>query len=163
MTERKFANTEVVGRFARRETFKSAVEALLAAGFERSDLSVLDNHESLSAAESGDATWKATLAGLTGEVKYVGPLTAAGIIMLSTGPIGVAIAAAVAAGVGSMALAELLTEVRATPRAREFARALEGGAVLLWVRADTAERQRVATEILLARGGADVHAHERGA
>jgi hypothetical protein len=40
---------EVVGRFADRDSFKSAVEDLRAAGFERSDLSVLDTRESLSA------------------------------------------------------------------------------------------------------------------
>jgi hypothetical protein len=109
---------EVVGRFADRDSFKSAVEDLRAAGFERSDLSVLDTRESLSASESAGEAWGETLAGLIGEVKY-------------------------------------------TPHTEEFARALENGAVLLWVRAETDERQVVAHNVLVRHGAADVHRHLR--
>ncbi len=41
--------TEVVGRFAGRAEFTTAVEELLGAGFAPSDLSVLDTHEALGA------------------------------------------------------------------------------------------------------------------
>jgi hypothetical protein len=153
--------TEVIGRFGEREPFRVAVEALLAAGFERTDLSVLDSHDSLSAAEGRGEAWRRTLAGLVGEVKYVEPITAAGLILLASGAIGAAFAGIVAAGLGGMALYELLGEIRATPHTREFAKALENGAVLLWVRADTAERQRLATDILTRHGAAGVHVHQR--
>lgn len=155
--------TEVVGRFSGREPFRAAVNDLRGAGFERSDLSVLDSHDSLSAADTADSAWKETLAGLAGEVKYLGPLTAAGIILLSAGPIGAVIAGALTAGLGGLALSELLDEIMAKPHAREFARALEGGAVLLWVRADTPQRQQAARDILARCGAADVHVHLRGA
>lgn len=153
---------EVVGRFADRESFQSAVEDLRAAGFEASDLSVLDSHESLLAAQP-DKAWTQTLVGLVGEIKYMGPLGAAGLIMLSSGTIGAAIAGLVAAGVTGAALRELLEDIKATPHTETFARALEVGAVLLWVRAETKTRQTEAEAILTRSGAADVHLHERPA
>ncbi len=153
--------TEVVGRFADREPFMAAVAALSAAGFAHSDLSVLDTHESLSASEPRGEAWKQSLAGLVGEVKYVGPLTTAGLIAIATGQVGMAIAGVVAAGVTGVALGELLEDIRATPHTEAFGRALEGGAVLLWVTAETPERQAQATEILSRHGAADVHGHRR--
>jgi hypothetical protein len=155
--------TEVVGRFATRESFKSAVEALLEAGFERTELSVLDSHDTLAAADGRDEGWRRTLAGLVGEVKYLEPITAAGLILLASGAIGAAIAGVIAAGLGGMALYELLGEIRATPHTREFAQALEKGAVLLWVRAETSERRARAKEILSRFGAANIHAHTREA
>lgn len=152
---------EVVGRFAERENFTAAVEALLAAGFETSDLSVLDTHESLSAAGTPGAAWQEALASLVGEIKYVGPLTAAGLIGIATGPVGAAISATMAAGLTGAAAAELLETVRATPHTESFARALESGAVLLWVRAETDDRKVRASDILRRHGAADVHAHRR--
>lgn len=153
--------TEVVGRFAAREPFKAAVEALMAAGFERPDLSVLDSHESLTASEGSREAWRETLDGLVGEVKYLGPLTAAGLILLASGPVGIAVAGAIAAGLSGMAIYELLDEIKATPHAKEFAKALENGAVLLWVRADAPDRQKVASDILRRHAAADVHVHMR--
>lgn len=150
---------EVAARFSTKERFTAAVEALAAAGFEHDDISVLDTHESLSAAGSPSEAWQESLAGLVGEIKYVGPLTAAGLIAIASGPIGVAIAGAMAAGLTGAALVDLLAEVRATPHTEAFARALEAGAILLWVRvSDEAQAQSV--EALLAeKGGSDVHRH----
>lgn len=152
---------EVVGRFADRKTFTAAVEALLAGGFAASDLSVLDTHESLSAAGTPGAAWQEALSGLVGEIKYIGPLTAAGLIGIATGPVGAAISAAMAAGLTGAALAEVLETVRATPHTESFARALESGAVLLWVRAEDPTRETNASEILRRHGAADVHVHRR--
>ena len=154
---------EVVGRFAERSAFQRAVEALRAAGFAAEDLSVLDSRESLAAAgESGEA-WQQTLAGLVGEIHFVGPLAAAGLIMLASGPVGAAVAGLVAAGLTGAALKEALDEVKATPHTEAFARALENGALLLWVRAETATQQAEAKAILTNHGGADVHVHMRPA
>jgi len=152
---------EVVGRFATREAVAAAVKDLLAAGFERSDLSVLDTHESLDAAGEPGEAWRNALAALAGEIKYVGPITAAGLIAIATGPIGATIAAAAAAGLSGVALAEFLDTIRATPHTESFARALEAGAVMLWVRADDPARQARAQEILRRHGAEDVHLHRR--
>ncbi|WP_282604695.1 hypothetical protein [Pelagibius sp. Alg239-R121] len=153
--------TEIVGRFAERENFKAAVETLLAAGFRSSDLSVLDTHEALSASESTGAAWQQAMIGLVGEIKYVGPITAAGLIAVATGPVGAAMAGLVAAGLTSVALSELLTTLRATPHTEQFARALESGTVLLWVRTISEQQSDVAAEILTRHGAEDVHSHRR--
>lgn len=153
--------TEVVGRFAERAPFESAVKELRTAGFEESDLSVLDTHESLSASESEKDAWKQRLAATVGEINYIGPITAAGLIALASGPVGAAIAGLVAAGFAGAAVKELLDEMRATPHTEDFAKALENGAVLLWVRADAAEQQVEAQKILSRHGAADLHTHSR--
>ena len=152
---------EIVGRFADRESFSAAVAELRQSGFGHSDLSVLDTHESISASGKPSEAWKESLAGMVGEVKYVGPLTAAGLIAIATGPVGMALSGLMAAGITGAALHELLEDVRATPHTEAFAEALEKGAVLLWVIAEDDARQAQATEILARHGAADVHLHQR--
>ncbi len=154
-------SVEVVGRFAERETFQRVVEALRAAGFPPEDLSVLDSHESLAASGPSGEAWRQTLAGLVGEIHYVGPIAAAGLIMIASGPVGAAIAGLVAAGLTGAAIKEALDEIKATPDTENFARALEAGAVLLWVRVETPERAAAAKAILSEHGAADVHSHRR--
>jgi hypothetical protein len=152
---------EVAGKFASRESFTAAVEALTAAGFGHDEISVLDTHESLSAAGKPSEAWQESLAGLVGEITYVGPLTAAGFIALASGPVGTAVAGAMAAGLTGAAIVDLLTEVRATPHTEAFARALEAGAILLWVQvADEAEALK-AEALMASHGGSGVHRHRR--
>lgn len=153
------ATVEVAGYFPTRESFTTAAEALSAAGFQHDDISVLDTHESLSAAGSPSEAWKESLAGLVGEINYVGPLTAAGLIAIASGPIGTAVAGVMAAGLTGAALVDLLKEVRATPHTEAFARALEAGAILLWVRVTDEAHARQAEAILAQHGGTDVHRH----
>ncbi|MGH6949083.1 MAG: hypothetical protein ACREDZ_17285 [Kiloniellales bacterium] len=153
--------TEVVGRFSERDSFQAAVETLQAAGFSEPDLSVLDTHETLAAAGTSGEAWRRTLAGLVGEIKFMGPIGAAGLIAISSGPIGATVAGLIAAGLSGAALAEALAEMRATPATEEFARALESGAILLWVRAEDLNRQERAEEILRRHGAEDVHRHTR--
>ncbi len=63
---------EAVASFPDREHFRNAVSALLAAGFEPSDLSVLASHEALSTAAEKPGGLIA--AGLSDELKYIAPL-----------------------------------------------------------------------------------------
>lgn len=153
--------TEVVGRFSERAPFEAAVKELRGGGFEESDLSVLDTHESLSTSESEKEAWQQRLAATVGEINYIGPITAAGLIALASGPVGAAVAGLVAAGFAGAAVKELLDEMRATPHTEAFARALENGALLLWIRADTADQQARARQILSRHGAADLHIHSR--
>ena len=105
---------EAVASFPDRDHFHRAVSSLLAAGFEASDLSVLASHDSLAAAgEPGGAEPKVVPAGLSDEIKYIAPLTVAGIILLSGGPIAATVAALVGAGLGGAALKDCST---ITPR-----------------------------------------------
>ena len=85
---------EAVASFPDREHFRGAVSALLAAGFAPSDLSVLASHQPLAAVE--EKPGELIAAGLSDEIKYIAPLTVAGIVLISGGPIAVW---AVAAGI----------------------------------------------------------------
>ncbi|HUC61331.1 MAG TPA: hypothetical protein VMF53_05190 [Alphaproteobacteria bacterium] len=155
--------SEIVGSFAQREPFKAAVEDLRAAGFAHADLSVLESHDSLEASESRKEAWRDTLRGLVGEARFIEPITAAGLILLASGTVGALISGAIAAGLGGVAVYEVLGEVSAAPHTKAFAAALKSGAVLLWVRAETVERQAAARAILERHGAAGIHLHRREA
>ncbi|HVC56791.1 MAG TPA: hypothetical protein VND95_12595 [Stellaceae bacterium] len=150
---------EAIASFPDREHFRNAVAALSAAGFESADLSVLASHRSLSTAEEtrGDLI----AAGLSDDIKYIGPLTVAGIILISGGPIAATLAALVGAGIGGAALKEFFDDYTATPHREEFAAALAAGAALLWVRCADGQRETRALQILEAAGGRNVHIHTR--
>jgi hypothetical protein len=153
---------EAVASFPDREHFRRAVSALLAGGFEHGDLSVLASHDSLAIAEAADDSGKGILsAGLSDEIKYVAPLTVAGIIVLSGGPIAVTLAALVGAGLGGAALKELFDDYTASRHSEDFAAALKAGAALLWVRCPDPDSELAATRILEEAGGNHVHIHGR--
>jgi hypothetical protein len=90
-------------------------------------------------------------------------LTVAGILLVSSGPIGATVAALVGAGLGGAALKELLDDWAAAPHRADFEAALKAGAALLWVRCDDPERETRATRILDESGGRFVHIHGRPA
>jgi hypothetical protein len=150
---------EAVASFPDREHFRRAVSALLAAGFGPSDLSALASHRPLSAAEENPGELIA--AGLSDELKYIAPLTVAGIVLISGGPIAATVAALVGAGLGGAALKELFDDYTAAPHRDEFAGALAAGAALLWVRCGDPELELRALRILEETGGRHVHAHGR--
>jgi hypothetical protein len=154
---------EAVGSFPDREHFHRAVQNLLAAGFAPSDLSVLASHDSLTTAgePAGGSESKIVPTGLSDEIKYIAPLTVAGIVLLSGGPIAAAVAALVGAGLGGAALKELFDDYTAPRHAQDFAAALHAGAALLWVRCEDSERELRATRVLEEAGGRHVHVHGR--
>ena len=153
---------EAVGSFPDREHFHHAVTNLLAAGFAPADLSVLASHDSLAAAlEPGGREPRLLPAGLADEIKYIAPLTVAGIVLLSGGPIAATVAALVGAGLGGAALKELFDEYTAPRHAGDFEAAVRAGAALLWVRCEDSERELTATRILEEAGGRHVHVHGR--
>src|SRR5207249_8999301 len=125
------------------------------------DLSVLSSHQPLIADE--DKPGELIADGLSEEIKYIGPLTIAGIILVSGGPIAATVAALVGAGLGGAALKELFDDYAAAPHREEFDAALKAGAVLLWVRCDDPETELSATRILEESGGQHVHVHGRPA
>ncbi len=153
---------EAVASFPDREHFHRAVANLLAAGFDTTDLSVLASHDSLAAAgEPREPQPRLLPAGLADEIKYIAPLTVAGIILLSGGAIAATVAALVGAGLGGAALKELFDDYTAPRHAEDFEVALRAGAALLWVRCEDPERELTATRILEEAGGRHVHVHGR--
>jgi len=152
---------EAVASFATRGQFRDAVRQLLVAGFAATDLSVLASHESLETI-GGVPGYRAApgqsfLAGLTDEVSFLAPLQIAGFSALSGGPLAGAFAAAVTAGLGTVALEELVDRFVANRRGRNFGKALAAGGVLLWVRVADAASGREALRILQACAGHDAH------
>lgn len=150
---------EVVGVFADREQFEAAIRALLAAGYERRDLSVLASHESLDAAGKPSKPWKDVVTALVGEVKYEVPLVASGAILLAGGSVAALIAGLVGATVGGMAVKEVLDEVTSSPHTDDFARALNAGSVILWVQIPHGEKESISATILEECGATNVHTH----
>jgi len=161
-TTRTTTLREVVGTFADRSHFEAAVAGLIEDGFDKGRLSVLASHDSLDAAQGvGGRKWKDGLVALVGELKFEGPLVAAGLIALAAGPIGSVIAGLVAAGVGGVAVKELLDEVSAIPGSGDFARALAAGSIILWVSVESGAEETKAKALLSAAGGGNVHIFER--
>jgi len=150
---------EAVGHFADRETFEAAVAALGAAGFDRTDLSVLSSHESIDAAGKPGKPWKDVVPALVGELKFEVPLVASGAIMLAGGAIAATIAGVVGAATAGFAAKEVLDQVTAAPHTEDFARALDAGSVILWVRTEDAAAEERAQAILRENGGQNVHIH----
>jgi hypothetical protein len=159
---------EAVASFAEKAAFRDAVARLLAAGFTPGDLSVLATHDSLEVA--GDVPGyrgkpgASLLAGLTDEVTFLAPLTVAGIVLLSGGPVAVAMAAAVVgAGLSGAAIKELIDLYAANRHSAQFAAALKAGAVLLWARVEDAALEATALRLLAEAGGQNAHIHARPA
>jgi hypothetical protein len=153
---------EAVASFPDRAHFHRAVTNLLAAGFAQTDLSVLASHDSLAAAGEPSGGKPSLLpAGLNDEINYIGPLTLAGFIIVSGGPIAIALATLVGAGLGGAALKELFDDFTTPRHSEDFQAALQAGAALLWVRCDDPEREATATRILEEAGGRHVHVHGR--
>ncbi len=156
---------EAVASFATKEKFREAVASLLAANFQPTDLSVLASHQSLEVAGHvpgyPGSPGEALTAGLADEVTYLAPLTIAGIVLLSGGPVAAGLAALVGAGIGSAAIKELLDRFSANQHSANFAAALRAGGVLLWVRVDDPAMETVAVRLLSEAGGRNAHIHAR--
>lgn len=152
---------EAVGLFADRPAFEAAVHHLMENGFTRTDLSVLDSHESLEAAGEPGKPFKDVLTALVGEIKYEGPLVASGAILLAGGPTAALIASVIGATTAGVAAKELLDEVTATPHTDSFANALVAGGVILWVACGDEAQEQKALKILDQFSGANVHMHQR--
>lgn len=152
---------EAVGLFADRPSFEAAVHFLLENGFDRTDLSVLDSHESLDVAGAPGKPWKDVLTALVGEIKYEGPLVASGAILLAGGPTAALIAAVIGAATATAAAKELMDEVTATPHTESFINAVNAGVVILWVACSTEAQQQTALKALKQFGGTNVHMHKR--
>jgi rhodanese-related sulfurtransferase len=157
------SDREVVGLFSGRESFEAAVAALTEAGFGHADLSVLGSHESIDAAGASGKSWRDALTAMVGEIKYEVPLVASGAVFLAGGPVAATIAGIIGAAVGGVAIKEVLEEVTAKPHTADFARSLEAGGVILWVRVADANREQTAQAILKEHGGTNVHVHQPSA
>ncbi len=152
--------TEVVSLFSTREQFEAAVRDLLQTGFERTDLSVLASHESIDVAGKPGEPLKDAVTAMVGELKYEVPLVASGAVVLAGGAIAATIAGLIGAAVGGLAAKEVLDEVTAKPHTEDFARALNAGSVILWVRCDKENCEMQAQDVMNRNGGSNTHRHQ---
>ncbi|MDP2699219.1 hypothetical protein [Thalassospira sp.] len=154
---------ELVGVFDTKDRFDAAIRALLASGFARTDLSVLSSHESIDVAGEDGRSWSDVLTALVGEAKYEVPLVASGAIALFGGVATAPVALAIGAGVGAVALREFIGEVTSTPHTEDFARAVNAGSVILWVRIEPghAPAEANARKILEENGATNIHLHQK--
>lgn len=150
---------EVVGIFSTPEPLEKAIKELLADGFAHADLSVLASHEAIEAASGVD--WTERLMPLLTEMRYEVPLVTGALIAVATGPIGAAVAALTAAGVGAAALNELFNEIVSLPDTEEFAEAVRAGEIVLWAVVADASKEAAARATMERLGARNVHIHAR--
>jgi hypothetical protein len=148
---------EIVASYPSRASFEGAVTALLAAGFDRTDLSVLGTHDSLAAAgriAGYDPEPGARIeAGIAGEIGLLSSFTVAGVLLVMTGPVGIAAAALAGAAAGALAFRPFFDQLTESRHAASFADAVSAGRILLWVRTPDAGRAETAEKLLTETGG----------
>lgn len=172
---------EAVGVFHDRDSFLSAVDDLMSAGFDRAELSLLAGEQAVQeklghayqkvqdleddatvprAAFVGDHSLAEARTGIIGGLAYIGALAAAGAVVASGGALAATIAAAVAAGGGGGLVGAWAARLLGRERAKELQHQLDHGGLLLWVRVRDEAHERRALEILQKNGAEDVHVHE---
>jgi hypothetical protein len=172
--------SEAVGVFHKAEDLQHAIDELLRSGFHRADMSLLASEEAVlqklghhyrrvteleDDARVPRAAWVSTEAiggaegALIGGLMYVGASAAAGAIVLSGGPLAVAIAAmAVAGGAGGL-VGAMLAKWVGNHHAAYLQEQMDRGGLLLWVRTRHARSEKRAIAVLRKHSGQDVHLH----
>lgn len=172
---------EAVGVFHDRDSFQNAIEDLLSAGFDRSELSLLASAQAVEdklghayrkvqeleddaavprAAFVGDHSLAEGRTGIIGGLAYIGAVAAAGAVVASGGSLAAVIAATAVAGGGGGLLGGWAARFLGADRARQLQQQLDRGGLLLWVHIRDAAHEGRALEILRRTGGEDVHVHE---
>lgn len=160
---------EAVAIFDSREALQQAIDDLSLAGFERHELSLLANDETIrerlgdvprhveQVAHDPDAPRQSfvspedtgSLQGVAaGFPAYVGAILATGAVLATGGTALAAAAAAAAAGAGGGAAGSFLSQWLSDKRNEPMLQQLDKGGILLWVNLRDADRERRALEIL---------------
>ncbi len=171
---------EVVGIFHEPDDLQAAIDELLSSGVDRAELSLLAGehavekslgHKYRKVGELADdpviprAAYVSTEAvgwaegGLIGGLLYVGATLAAGIVLVSGGPLAAGIAAAAVTGGGGALIGSVLARWVGHHHAQHLQDQLEHGGLLLWVRTWSDEEEKRAARILRNHAGDNVHIH----
>ena len=172
---------EAVGVFHDADAFQNAVEDLMSAGFDRSELSLLAGAKAIEeklghayrkieeleddptvprAAYVGNHSLAIGRTGVIGGLAYVGAVVGAGAVVASGGTLAAAIAAAAVAGGGSGLLGGWAAQYLGRDRAERLQHQLDRGGLLLWVHVRDAAHEQRAVDILTRTGAEDVHVHD---
>lgn len=152
---------ELVGIFAKPRPLMDCLRALQSAGFAHEDLSLLSTHEAVEAAADDGGSLQDRLMPLLSEARYEVPLVSGVLIALASGPTAAVLAGIAAAGVGVIAVRELLDEAMSLPDTEAFADAVEAGEILLWVAVSDSVQEERARTLLSAHGARNIHLTER--
>lgn len=172
---------EAVGVFDTFESFQKAFYDLRMVGFSRYDLSVLGSDEALKE-KFGDAYLRAekmeddphvpraafvseeAIGEMEGVIiggAFFIPSYIAMAAMAAAGGTAAATAAAVAiVGLPAAAIGLLLARRVQQHHKDYYAKQIEHGGILLWVRVADKQRERLAVDILKGHSGKDVHVHD---
>lgn len=167
---------EVTGTFSTVESFQKAIDALLLAGFDRSQLSVLQDdaagdmkQHAVETADDPDAPRAHYTApesvgdGQGGLIAGFGLLPAMGAAAV-TASAGAAVGITVAATVATGGLGVVVGGVLASMLMRRHAGAKDGqlkeGGAVLWVATTSPEREKQAIEVMRDQGGENIHAKD---
>jgi hypothetical protein len=172
---------EAVAVFHDRESFQDAIEELMSAGFDRSELSLLASTQAIEsklghayrkiqeleddptvprAAYVGDLSLAEARTGVIGGLAYIGAMVGVGAMVASGGTLAAAIAAAAVAGGGGGLIGGLAARYLGRDRAKDLQQQLDRGGLLLWVHVRDAAREQRAVDILRQHGAEDVHVHD---
>jgi outer membrane lipoprotein SlyB len=172
---------EAVAVFHDRDSFLSAVDDLMSAGFDRAELSLVASERAVEEklghayekvqeleddpnvpriAYVGDHSLAEGKTGIIGGLAYIGAMAAAGAVVASGGSLAAVIAATAVAGGGGGLLGSWAARFLGRERATELQHQLDHGGLLLWVRARDEAHEKRAVEILTRNSGDDVHVHE---
>lgn len=178
MAQKQETVTEAVGVFHDVSTLDAAVEELRAVGFQKDEISLLASEEAVekklghrytrveeleddpnaprriyrtreSLGESEDL--------LVGSLTYLPAVLAAGTVVASAGVVAAAITGT---AVGGALLGTVLGHWMDRNHAQWLQEQLDHGGLLLWARAQDAERQQKALAILQSHSAHDVHLHK---
>ena len=172
---------EVAGIVRTPKILDDVVEALEQAGFDRADIDVMADCETIrdrfgtifipveELADVPGAPRGAFIqrddvsmvrVGATGVLFYVGATVAALSIVASGGSLAAALAAAAAAGAASGGIGALATRFLTRERASMIETMMMEGGLVLWVRVRSEEAERQAEEIMREQGVEQVRVHE---
>lgn len=172
---------EAVAVFDSRDSLQQAIDDLSLAGFQRHELSLLANDQTIrdrlghvparveDMAHNPDAPRQSFIspedAGsaqgvAVGFPAYVGAILATGAVLATGGTALAAAAMAAAAGVGSGAAGSFLSQWLSDKRNEPMLQHLDKGGILLWVNVGDAARERIAVEILNRHAVREAEVHD---
>lgn len=172
---------EVAAVFHREEILEDAIQALLLAGFDRGDIDIMGDIETVrrrlgalyvppeEIADVPGAPRRAYIArddiatataGVAGMLFYLGAATAAMTVVASGGSLALVAAAAAAAGTVGAGIGAAAIHLLGKKQAQELELQLMAGGIVVWVRVRDAEKEAQAQEILSRFGGEAIRVHE---
>ena len=169
-----------VGVFDSFETMQQTIYDLMMAGFSRYDISVLGGQEAMrerfgghwwTAADLEDAPEAPRAAfvseeavgelegGIVGGFLFVGSAIAMAALLTPASTLAGSVAAVAIGGTPGAVLGTLLARRVNRHHKDYYAEQIAHGGILIWVRVDSQEKERIATAIMAAHSGRDVHVH----